>query len=1147
MKRLLSLILSLVMLTTMVFSGAFATTVAAGADDGFNDGAFDWDEVDKVADYGYDALAAHPQKAKMQFLYNQLKNGIEKCESEISLDYQSQTVTEAEVAVALDAYIRDYAEHFWLGNEYSLVSSGDTVVAVRPTYLFDASGLVDAKAAFDTAVETALAGVQDNWSEYQKALYLHDYLAGRITYQKTTHAHNAYGALVNGAAVCEGYAEAYQVLLREAGIQSFIAIGSSVNPTTGVLEPHAWNYVKINNRFCHVDLTWDDPGVTLYHAYFGVTDAMIGEDHTIGTAGFALPECTTEAYFYFSGKNTLLSTYDVASVAALLKNNAEPHVYITGDVEAFIQWYFSQDTVLGIAKANGVTGKISVGYSQLGREFVLKFGHKHEYDNGCDATCNSCGATRQVAGHVYDNSLDATCNECGATRGVVTLLGISGSACVDSGKKMELVVNATGDGLTYEWYFKNKGSATFTKTGTFTDKYYTIDSMNNSRVGRQVYCVVKDTYGNKVQTETFTLTLHTYDNGCDANCNICDAARQVGDHQSNAPVCKDGVCVTCGKDMPATKEHESNTFACQDGQCVTCGKTMIRTAMCISNAPDCQNGQCITCGGPTVALTTCHSTATYACEDGVCFSCGKPMPSDTGCVSDAKYACQDGNCIHCGKDMPAITGCVSDADYACQDGNCTYCGKAMAAEATCRSNATAICQDGNCIYCEKVMPAETTCKGVYAYPCQAGHCEYCMTQMAPTAAHGYDNDCDADCNVCGAIREVTHDYKNEKSDKDFHWNECDCGAVDSKEPHSYNQHKHNDTEHWNECACGQEEADSRYGHTLTITFDGDCHWLDCPCGYAEAKSPHAFEKIENNKTHHWGVCTCGKTAAAEEHVYGDDNLCDVCDHQRVVLAIIAESGEQEVQKGATAEIILDVLGEGLTYQWYYKGGSMKSFALTKTFTDNRYFVAMDATRTGRQVYCVVTDKYGNKVTSRTYTLRMTATITKQPTTGFAKQNVAAKVSVTAVGDGLTYQWYVKNPGTTEYVVSSVKTATYSAKMTAANSGRLIYCVITDKYGHSVQTKTVVMRMQATIVTQPKTVTVKNGTTAKTTVKAVGDGLTYTWYVKNKGAKSFGKSSIKTNTYSVKMSSTTNGRQVYCVVKDKYGKTVTSSTVTLKKK
>ena len=164
MKRLLSLILSLVMLTTMVFSGAFATTVAAGADDGFNDGAFDWDEVDKVADYGYDALAAHPQKAKMQFLYNQLKNGIEKCESEISLDYQSQTVTEAEVAVALDAYIRDYAEHFWLGNEYSLVSSGDTVVAVRPTYLFDASGLVDAKAAFDTAVETALAGVQDNWS-----------------------------------------------------------------------------------------------------------------------------------------------------------------------------------------------------------------------------------------------------------------------------------------------------------------------------------------------------------------------------------------------------------------------------------------------------------------------------------------------------------------------------------------------------------------------------------------------------------------------------------------------------------------------------------------------------------------------------------------------------------------------------------------------------------------------------------------------------------------------------------------------------------------------------------------------------------------------------------------------------------------------
>lgn len=42
----------------------------------------------------------------------------------------------------------------------------------------------------------------------------------------------------------------------------------------------------------------------------------------------------------------------------------------------------------------------------------------HVYDNACDTTCNTCGATRTVGAHVYDNACDTTCNTCGATRTV---------------------------------------------------------------------------------------------------------------------------------------------------------------------------------------------------------------------------------------------------------------------------------------------------------------------------------------------------------------------------------------------------------------------------------------------------------------------------------------------------------------------------------------------------------------------------------------------------------------------------------------------------------------------------------------------------------------------------------------------------------
>ena len=1154
MKRLLSLILSLVMLITMVCSGTFAATVSAGADDGFNDGAFGgWgdEEEEEVARYGYDALTAHTQKSKMQFLYNQIKNGVDKCEPEISLDYGDQTVTEAEVAVALDAYIRDYAEHFWLGNEYALLSSGGSVVAIRPTYLFDVSDLVDAKSDFDAAVDAAMAGVQDGWSDEKKAVYLHDYLADLITYREDTHAHNAYGALANGVAVCEGYAEAYQVLLREAGILSFIATGTSINPGTGMPENHAWNYVQMDGVFYHVDVTWDDQGEELFHAYFGLTDEMIQEDHTIGAAGYDLPQCTSDVAFYFKGKSSLLTSYSVSTVAPLLKTEGEAHVYVTGDTDGFETWYLSQDTILAIAKANGVTGQIEVGYAKLGREYVLRFGHKHTYDNGCDTTCNSCGDVRTVSGHVYDNSLDPNCNECGAFRGIVTILGVEGAVCVGKGERLEIVVNVTGDGLTYEWYYKDKTAAKFTKTKTFSGNTYSVDEVTSARLGRQVYCVITDKYGNKKQTETVTLTLHTYDNDCDTNCNICDALRQVGDHKSDAPACKDGKCITCGKDMPAVKEHKSSAHACQDGVCITCNMPMPKTIQCVSNAPDCQDGVCIICGGAVVAVTNCKSNAVYACQDGKCIHCDKDMPAATGCVSDSAYACQDGHCTYCGEAMPAVTGCVSDAPYACQDGKCTYCGKDMPSEIACESDAQYVCQDGKCIHCSKVMPAETTCKGVYAYPCQNGHCEYCLTRMDPTADHKYDNDCDDDCNVCGQPREVSaHDYKHKKSDDTYHWNACDCGAVDNKIPHDYKYTKYNETEHWNECECGKEESGSRCGHGLGRHYDDNSHWLDCICGYAENTEPHDFTLMDKDATHHWDLCICGKTAAKTPHVYANDadTDCDICGMTREVkVAIVTQPQSVQVKNGETAVVTVEAVGPGLTYQWYVKNKGDKSFGKSSIKT-NTYTVKMSSTSRDRYLYCVIKDKYGNSVQTKNVALRMAATVTKQPATYvYAKNNANAKVTFTAAGDGLTYQWYVKNPGATEYVKSSVKDAAYAAKMTAANSGRLVYCVITDKYGHTTETNKVTMRRQATIVTQPKTVKVKNGATAKTTVKAAGDGLTYTWYIKNKGAKSFSKSSIKAATYSVKMSTKVNGRQVYCVVKDKYGKSVKSSTVTLKKK
>ncbi len=255
-----------------------------------------------------------------------------------------------------------------------------------------------------------------------------------------------------------------------------------------------------------------------------------------------------------------------------------------------------------------------------------------------------------------------------------------------------------------------------------------------------------------------------------------------------------------------------------------------------------------------------------------------------------------------------------------------------------------------------------------------------------------------------------------------------------------------------------------------------------------------------------------------------------------------------VASGKTAIVKVVASGEGLTYQWYYKNAGASKFSVSSVKTAT-YTVEMSKSRHGREIYCVVTDKNGNKVKSNVVTLSMSvskATITKQPKSVSVASGKTATTTVYAAGSGLTYQWYYKNAGATKFSVSSVKTATYFVEMSKSRHGREIYCVVTDKNGNKVKSNTVTLSMtsEVKITAQPKSITVASGKTATVKVAATGSGLTYKWYYKNAGATKFSVSSVKTATYSVEMSKSRHGREIYCVVTDKNGNKVKSNVVTL---
>ena len=64
----------------------------------------------------------------------------------------------------------------------------------------------------------------------------------------------------------------------------------------------------------------------------------------------------------------------------------------------------------------------------------------------------------------------------------------------------------------------------------------------------------------------------------------------------------------------------------------------------------------------------------------------------------------------------------------------------------------------------------------------------------------------------------------------------------------------------------------------------------------------------------------------------------------------------------------DVDGDGLTYKWYFKNKYASEFTYTSSFTGAMYSTTMRDSRDGRQIYCVITDKYGNSVKTDTVTL-----------------------------------------------------------------------------------------------------------------------------------------------------------------------------------
>lgn len=112
-------------------------------------------------------------------------------------------------------------------------------------------------------------------NELEMVSKIHDALVRYVNYElEADDKFNASGAIIDKRAVCQGYAMAFTYLCQAAGIECVTVKGDTE------FGGHAWNMVKINNQWYHVDVCWDDSELYDYE-YFCITEEKISLTHTL--------------------------------------------------------------------------------------------------------------------------------------------------------------------------------------------------------------------------------------------------------------------------------------------------------------------------------------------------------------------------------------------------------------------------------------------------------------------------------------------------------------------------------------------------------------------------------------------------------------------------------------------------------------------------------------------------------------------------------------------------------------------------------------------------------------------------------------------------------------------------------------------------
>lgn len=359
-------------------------------------------------------------------------------------EFQQDFLTEVMKAVCFD--LPQIFYHSGYSASYSYTSSGYVTkviynISMYSDVTYSASTVVS---CYNQMMSKLNQIPVDTSNRYNFVKSLHDYLCNNIIYPNlnsslyTSDCHDAYGALVTGYAVCQGYAESFKLVCDAYNIPCVYISGTANGGG------HGWNAVQMDDgKWYFIDATWDDQESRMYYDYFLVGSLTnntyfggekFSEDH-VNDADLFLPvlNYSETAYNRTQNHNTkFTATYNCAP------DFDDNYLYLSVFDAGKSNVYYNGIYVPVNSFSNNETFSVPSGTNSSEEEWAMVLLADLNSDGECDARDYSEAVNLLFTDDVIDTTAERACDI--NLDGYIDVLDVAVIARASSGLNTDIIL-----------------------------------------------------------------------------------------------------------------------------------------------------------------------------------------------------------------------------------------------------------------------------------------------------------------------------------------------------------------------------------------------------------------------------------------------------------------------------------------------------------------------------------------------------------------------------------------------------------------------------------------------------------------------------------------------------------------------------------